>query len=581
MLRWFSSVQSLRNGRERRLFLQPLAVGVVCAVLICLLLIMGLVDLRALDRTLVGYFESRGLDIVRNVQQIAERDFQQLIKTGSYKLDSEASLPFTEEVFFLRDALVHDLIELGQKIDIGLKAGTLGEKELSSLTSEEGLWLVALLNDRGIITFRTRPVPIGILSSARPVIQGRTGISVNIFDGAQGNNEVRSIVFRRKSGKGAIILALDNKGFRYRCLRVSVQTAIDEFGHVPGVVGLMVMDHGDRVLGLAGELPRIRKERPGTWNALEGRAGMVSRKIDRDGWKYLEIAVPIRIQPGFDGVVLLCFERDRADEILDKSKWRVFMSMVFMVVISLISMWLLYKNQNRHLAGIQEMEMRLHQAERLSAMGRLAAGVAHEIRNPLNAISMATQRLQENNVGQLTGVILAEIRRLNNIVEEFLGFSRSRNLKFSRLDLIGLLDQIVLLVREEAESEGISIETRYAVFPLMISMDSDKLEQAFLNIIKNAMESISDGGSVKLSVEPRGKEWVTIKISDTGTGLSPEEIERIFDPDYTTKEKGLGLGLSLAHEIIRGHGGEIHVRSQPGSGTTFEILLPVKNRSDG
>ena len=580
MWKCFSADKPPRNGKKRRLFLQPLAVGVVCGILTSLLLLMGLMDLRALDRTLVGYFENRGQDIIRNVQQVAERGFQQLMKTGSYKPDSKVFLPFTEEAFFLREALVHDLIGLGQEIDIRLKDGSLSQKELSSLTSEEGLWLVALLNDQGIITFRTRPVPKGILRSARPVTQGRTGIKVNIFDDAQGNNKVRSIVFRRKSGKGAIVLAMDNKGFRYRCLRVSVQTAINELGYVPGVVSLMVMSHGDRVLGLAGELSGICKEEGGTGNAFQARAGVISRKIDWRGKKILKIVAPMRIQPGFDGIVSLCFERGRADEILGKSKWRVFMSMVFMVLISLISMWLLYKNQNRHLAGIQEMEMRLHQAERLSALGSLAAGVAHEIRNPLNALSMAAQRLQESNLKQLKGVILEEIRRLNNIVEEFLGFSRSRRLKFSRLDLTGLLDQMVLLVREEAESEGISIETRYAVSPLMISMDSDKLTQAFLNIIKNAMESIHTAGAIKISVAPRGKEWVVVKISDTGIGLSSEEIERVFDPDYTTKEKGLGLGLSLAHEIIQGHAGEIHIQSQPGSGTTFEILMPVKNRAD-
>ena len=117
--------------------------------------------------------------------------------------------------------------------------------------------------------------------------------------------------------------------------------------------------------------------------------------------------------------------------------------------------------------------------------------------------------------------------------------------------------------------------TRLGDSPFMISMDLDKLKQALINVVKNAMESISDEGLVTVSVEPEGKRWVSVRVSDTGSGLNPDEIEHIFDLDYTTKEKGLGLGLPLAHEIIRGHGGEIQVQSQKGSGTTFEILLPM------
>jgi len=108
----------------------------------------------------------------------------------------------------------------------------------------------------------------------------------------------------------------------------------------------------------------------------------------------------------------------------------------------------------------------------------------------------------------------------------------------------------------------------------------DKLEQAIFNFVKNAMESISGEGTIMISVDPGGKDRISIKISDNGCGMTSEEVERIFNPEYTTKEKGLGLGLPLAHEIIRGHGGEIRVLSQQGSGTTFEIILPTERAGD-
>jgi signal transduction histidine kinase len=155
-----------------------------------------------------------------------------------------------------------------------------------------------------------------------------------------------------------------------------------------------------------------------------------------------------------------------------------------------------------------------------------------------------------------------------------LTFSRSRRLELHEYPVTEVLQKIVNLLHEEATSKGVVMETRFSDHPATIPMDMDKLQQAFLNFIKNAMESISGEGTIAISVEPSGKDRISVKISDTGCGMITEEVERIFNPEYTTKEKGLGLGLPLAHEIIRGHGGEIRVFSRVGSGTTFEIILP-------
>jgi len=248
-------------------------------------------------------------------------------------------------------------------------------------------------------------------------------------------------------------------------------------------------------------------------------------------------------------------------------------------------MWLLYDNQNRHLAGIVEIERRLEKAERLSALGQLAAGVAHEIRNPLNAISMASQRLKrdctfadeekDREFQMLSGVIRDEIRRLNGIIEEFLSFSKTRRLELRNYPVTEVLQKIVNLISEEAKSKGIAIKTNGFETQEIMPMDMDKLQQALLNFVKNAMESITDGGEITIALNKKDKSHVFITISDTGCGISPEEMEQIFNPEYTTKEKGLGLGLALAHEIIRGHGGEIQIFSKPQLGTTFEIMLPT------
>jgi len=248
-----------------------------------------------------------------------------------------------------------------------------------------------------------------------------------------------------------------------------------------------------------------------------------------------------------------------------------------MVFMAVLSMWFLYRNQNRHLSRMQQMERRLHQAERLSAMGRLASGVAHEIRNPLNAISMACQRLKQDNLKELSPVIRNEIRRLNEIIEEFLGLSRGRHLKLERYDLVALVRQVGLLMGEESQSEGVKIQINATESCFMMLMDANKIKQVLINMVKNAMESISGSGTVTIELSSKENEMAIITISDTGSGLMGNNADEIFNPDFTTKEQGLGLGLALAHEIIQAHGGEIRVRSMSGMGTTFDILLPVKS----
>jgi signal transduction histidine kinase len=272
------------------------------------------------------------------------------------------------------------------------------------------------------------------------------------------------------------------------------------------------------------------------------------------------------------------------DTIIAENRRNIFIFMMLVVFIALLSMWLLYHDQNRHLAGIIDMERRLEKAERLSSLGQLAAGVAHEIRNPLNAISMAAQRLKRDygpsdeakaaEFQNLSGVIRDEIRRLNGIIEEFLSFSKSRRLELRDFSVTEVLQKIVNLISEEAQSRDIRLETRWRLNPAVIPMDINKLQQAFLNFIKNAMESIEGQGAITIAVDKEGKNFVVVSITDTGCGMTAEEIEKIFNPEYTTKEKGLGLGIPLAMEIIRGHGGDVRVISRRGAGTTFEVVLP-------
>ncbi|MBW1925961.1 MAG: hypothetical protein JRI35_01980 [Deltaproteobacteria bacterium] len=568
------SMESPGSGRR---FLQPLAVASACLVFVCLFIIMGSMNLKRVDETLIALMEDKGLAIIKNVQRVAEGYFRQLMQTQQAVFDPETGAPVTEEAFSVQESFLMELTELAGEIDVKWETNRLDHKQLTSLINEESLWLIAFLDEEGNTVFKNRSIPKRILSLAEPVVRGYERFKINVFTRSGDTEGLGFVALCRKSGKGTIIMCMDEEGFRSRSLSFSIQKAIEEIAQDSDIAYLFMTDERGRILGLSGELPESRKQELRMGSSPAVAATVITSKIVLKGHKLLEVEAPVLIGQ-YKGTMRLGLSADVARQILRKNRGGIFISVAFMVFITLFSMWFLYKNQTRHLYRIRQMERRVHQAERLSALGRLAAGVAHEIRNPLNAISMAIQRLQADSPNKLTDVIRDEIRRLNNIIEEFLSISRSRRLEFKRHDLAELLEQIVLVVRDEAESRRIEIKTWWQDTPLMVFMDLDKMKQALFNIINNAMESISGEGSVTVSAGREGKDSVIVKVSDTGSGLGPDEIEHIFDLDYTTKDKGLGLGLALAYEIIQGHGGEIRVASHPGEGTVFEIVLPFEQR---
>ena len=502
-------------------------------------------------------------------------------------MPSEAILPFSEEVFQNQESLINTLVAFLRRVDQAWAAGGKDAAGPEGGYQKEGLWLLAFLDGRGKVLYSSRPVDRRVLSRAGAVIVGKQDILIDIFGRAGGRQEKLRLIALRRAGGGTILAALDDAGLNHWGLRVAVQRAIEETVSMQGVGYVAVSDEAGALLGSLGEPPPDGSAGDPLYaDILGGKIPTASRKIDLEKRNLLEVLAPLYLGTVRVGVVRVGLERERTDQIMRRNRDILLISLAFVIVIGLLSIWFLYQNQNRHLARIEEMRKQLEQSERLSALGQLAAGVAHEVRNPLNAISLASQRLQrefhpddksrEGEFQHMTGVIRDEIRRLNVIIEDFLSFSRSRKMEFRNHSVRDLIYKIVSLIEEEARTRGISIRFQATDTVALVPMDVDKLQQALFNVIKNAMESIKGQGTVTISVEPRGGDWLAIRIADTGEGLTAAEMERIFDPEYTTKEKGLGLGLPIAHEIVRGHGGKILVSSTIGAGTTFEVQLPVK-----
>jgi two-component system sensor histidine kinase HydH len=226
------------------------------------------------------------------------------------------------------------------------------------------------------------------------------------------------------------------------------------------------------------------------------------------------------------------------------------------------------------------LEAQLNQTERLAALGEMTAGVAHEIRNPLGIISSTAELLQERlgryePQNRLAQIIVEEVNRLNEKVTEFLDFARPRVPNLRSCDLEKVLDRSLEFLQPEIDRLHIAVERQYLLNGIPQMADADLLHQAFLNLLLNAIQAMPQGGSLKVSTALGPKsQGSRISIQDSGQGIDPEMVKKVFNPFFTTKEKGSGLGLPIVKSIIESHQGAIKIESERGQGTVLTIELP-------
>jgi len=242
-----------------------------------------------------------------------------------------------------------------------------------------------------------------------------------------------------------------------------------------------------------------------------------------------------------------------------------------------------FNQMTKSLRRYRKIEEQMHRANRLSALGQLAAGAAHEIRNPLNAIGFAADNLREDfapedhkmrqDYFQIIRNIKGEIVHLDGIVKGLIDFSKPRELHLRTEKVNAILKDTLSLMDREAREKGITIKLQLEDNLPDSNLDTEQIRQAFMNIIINAFESMPQGGTLVIATRLSQK-TVEISFTDTGCGISPEHKSKIFNPYFTTKEEGSGLGLATVHRIIRDHGGNVEVDSQEGKGTNVTIYLP-------
>jgi two-component system sensor histidine kinase PilS (NtrC family) len=228
----------------------------------------------------------------------------------------------------------------------------------------------------------------------------------------------------------------------------------------------------------------------------------------------------------------------------------------------------------------KRLEARFRLRDRMATLGRMAAGIAHEIRNPLASISGSAKVLEtmgniDEDERKLIAIVSRESERLNKLVSDFLLYSREQRFEFGEVDVALLIEETLLLLEHRAGfPQGVSIERNLAGYSAMVMGDSDKLRQVFWNVCDNAFKAMKDGGTLTVEVDGGRRAGVRIVFRDTGMGMKPAQLERLFEPFQPAFTQGTGLGLAIVYQIVQGHGGHIQVESSPGKGAKFVIDLP-------
>ncbi len=420
----------------------------------------------------------------------------------------------------------------------------------------------------------------------RPLLEGKASYAIERSEKSEtGQIDHLAVAIVRKAGEGILILYFDESDILFFRRRIVLQEMIEEWRD-KGETQYISIQGEDLEIWADTRPEKIgKKEESGFLRQLVAKAGTKEPPAQRANSKILEMAKVVSLDGNTRAVLRVGLSAEKAEQIIAADRRTIILFSLLLLVFGGLGVTFIYRTENRHLLRLKEMEEKVHQSEKLSSLANLAAGVAHEIRNPLNAIGMAIQRLQrefapespesQKEYYRFTDVLRGEVKRVNEIVEQFLFFARPAPLELQTVQVGELLRDLLLLCAEKAEQQKVLLQEQIESSLPPMKLDRQRLQEALWNLLNNALQAMPEGGRLTLGAGAVDGREVTITIEDTGPGIGDENLGRIFDYYFTTKEKGIGLGLPLAHKIIREHGGTIQVESKVGKGSIFRVSLPV------
>jgi signal transduction histidine kinase len=364
---------------------------------------------------------------------------------------------------------------------------------------------------------------------------------------------------------------------------IDLQKQVEELGRQPDIEHVVLVDNNLMVLAHT-DPRRINQQRENLLLAQiksDGEAGRIVH--ESDGSEHYDIVKPVTVNGARFGFLEIGLSLQPMEAAWHRTLRSMLVFGFAVLAVGISGMAVIFYNQQNHLRRVRSLEAEISRKERLSELGNLAATVAHEIRNPLNSVSIGLQRLKtefsptqdQDDYAHFLNLMQDEVRRLNGIVEQFLSLARPLNLNREDIAVGDFVKEVAALMAGDTNSANVRIELNVAPNLPLLHADRNFLKQLLLNLILNGIQAMPRGGA--LTVEASAdKDFVKLAVTDTGIGIAPQTLEKIFEPYFTTKTTGSGLGLAISRRIVEAHGGTIGVESEPQRGSRFLVRLPFR-----
>jgi len=585
----------LRKGRglKRRWIFRPLFFLIIWGLLALLLIINGIYEANRLKDNLHRMLFDEGVAVIAGLEKSAQSIFASWAAIEAFPEASARLFPSPMNPLALDDSVVDLILDTAFQIDQELGNLSPQESQLAKIARSWHFSALKFITPHQTLIYQN-PKATSILDDSfyHPLLEGKAAYAIRRSENeGAGQMDSLSLAVVRKAGEGILAIKVDEAAIRLFRRTVVLRGLIDEWKG-RGEISYITLQGEDLEVWADTSPEKIGKKEEDTFLLkllIKDDQQPIAR--DRGERKIMEIAKVVSLDPKTVAIIRVGLSTGRVDQIMDADLRNLTFFSLLLLAFGGVGIAIVSRMENRHLGRVREMEEKVRQSEKLSSLANLAAGVAHEIRNPLNAIGMAIQRLQrefapsqpesQQEYLHFTEVLRGEVKRVNQIIEQFLFFARPAHLDLQPVQIKDILKNLVLLCQEVAEQQKILLVENISPDLPFLNLDRQRIHEALWNLVTNAFQSMPQGGVLELvSKANKEKTLAIIWISDTGEGIPEKNLGKIFDYYFSTKEKGMGLGLPLAHKIIQEHGGTIEVQSIAGKGTTFRITLPIPGEAE-